>query len=37
MESLPISIQTEFEINGHWAIHKTAKRFSAMPIDKAYE
>ena len=37
MESLPLSIQTEFEINGNWVIHKTAKRFSAMPIDQAHE
>ena len=37
MESLPVSIQTEFEVNGHWVVHKIAKRFSAMPIDQAHE
>ena len=37
MESLPVSIQTEFEVNGHWVIYKTAKRFSTMPIDQAHE
>jgi len=37
MDSLPLSIQTEFEINGNWVIHKTAKRFSAMLIDQAHE
>ena len=37
METLPVSIQTEFEVNGHWVIHKTVKRFSTMPIDQAHE
>ena len=37
MESLPPSIHKEFEENGHWVIHKTTRRFSAMPIDQAHE
>jgi len=31
------SKHTEFEVNGHWVIHKIAKRFSAMPIDQAHK
>ena len=37
MESLPETIQIEFKRNGHWVVHKTAKRFSAMPINQAHE
>ena len=37
MESLPPSIQQEFEEHGHWVVQKTKNRFSAMPIDQAHE
>lgn len=37
MESLPPSILEEFQAYGHWVIHKTHNRFSAMPIDQAHE
>ena len=37
MESLPETIRIEFERNGHWVVHKTAKRFSGMPINQAHE
>ena len=37
MESLPPSIHKEFEEYGHWVIHKTTRRFSAMSIDQAHE
>ncbi len=37
MESLPASIQEEFEGNGNWVISKTTNRFSSIPIDQAHE
>ena len=37
MENLPTSIHTEFHELGHWVVHKTKNRFSAMPIDQAHE
>ena len=37
MESLPTSIQEEFEEHGHWVVSKTTNRFSSMPIDQAHE
>ena len=37
MESLPAPILREFEEHGHWVIHKTTNRFSAIPIDQAHE
>ena len=37
MEKLPTSIHNKFHENGHWVIQKTKNRFSAMPIDQAYE
>lgn len=37
MENLPTSIYNEFHDHGHWVIHKTKNRFSAMPIDQAHE
>ena len=37
MESLPVHILKEFEEHGHWVIHKTSNRFSAIPIDQAHE
>ena len=37
MESSPSSIHKEFEEYGHWVIHKTTRRFSAMPIAQAHE
>ena len=37
MENLPTSIHDEFHEYGHWVVHKTKNRFSAMPIDQAHE
>ena len=37
MENVPESIMKEFSQNGHWVVHKTKKRFSAMPLDQAHE
>ena len=37
MENLPTQILKEFEKHGHWVIHKTTNRFSAIPIDQAHE
>ena len=37
MENLPNQILKEFEEYGHWVIHKTTNRFSAIPIDQAHE
>lgn len=37
MEHLPTSIHNEFHEHGHWVVHKTKNRFSAMPIDQAHE
>ncbi len=37
MENLPTSIHNEFHDYGHWVVHKTKNRFSAMPIDQAHE
>ena len=37
MENLPTSIHNEFHEHGHWVVHKTKNRFSAMPIDQAHE
>ena len=36
MDSLS-SIHKEFEEYSHWIIHKTTRRFSAMPIDQGHE
>ena len=37
MESLPTSIQEEFEEHGHQVVSKTTNRFSSIPIDQAHE
>ena len=37
MQNLSQPVMNEFSRNGHWAVHKTNKRFSALPLDQAHE
>ena len=37
MESLPAPIFKKFEEHGHWVVHKTTNRISAMPINQTPE
>jgi hypothetical protein len=37
MQNLLISVLDEFEHRGQWVVHKSGKRFSAVPNDKAHE
>ena len=37
MQMLPEQTREEFVWHHHWVINKTAKTFSAIPIDQAHE
>ena len=37
MEHLPDTILKEFQENGQWALSKSSRRFSALPIDQVHE